>query len=107
MAWAADIASGRGGLRLGVRFLRGGYRELQAAAHVQPDLVVRRAAPLLYRHGMAVTDIAGVEQRAWSAYIARGQAPAPDDHVGREPVWHLSTVLRHIDTRPGRPSKHA
>ncbi|MFF8911667.1 hypothetical protein [Streptomyces olivaceoviridis] len=41
-----------------------------------------------------------------SAYVARGQAPAPDDYVNREPVWHLSTVLRHIGTRPGRPSKH-
>lgn len=85
----------------------------------------------LYRHGMPVLDIAhwlqvptstverrissvttagaaaitGVEQKTWSAYVARGQAPAPDDHVGREPVWHISTVLRHIDTRPGRPGR--
>jgi hypothetical protein len=49
--------------------------------------------------------IAGVEPKTWSAYVARGQAPAPEDHVGREPVWHLSTVLHHIDTRPGRPGR--
>lgn len=90
----------------------------------------------LYRHGMTVTGIArwtqvpastverrissvptagaaaitGVEPKTWSAYVARGQAPVPDDYIGREPVWHLSTVLRHIDTRPGRPGrppKHA
>ncbi|MER6232546.1 hypothetical protein ABT169_25925 [Streptomyces sp. NPDC001616] len=85
----------------------------------------------LYRHGMTVTGIArwtqvpastverrissvptagaaaitGVEQKTWSAYVTRGQAPAPDDYVGREPVWHLSTVLRHINTRPGRPGR--
>ncbi len=85
----------------------------------------------LYRYGMTVTDIArwtqvpastverrissvptagaaaitGVETKTWSAYVTRGQAPAPDDYVGREPVWHLSTVLRHIDTRPGRPGR--
>jgi hypothetical protein len=85
----------------------------------------------LYRHGTTVTDIArwtqvpastverrissvptagaaaitGVETKTWSAYVTRGQAPAPDDYVGREPVWHLSTVLRHIDTRPGRPGR--
>ncbi|MEU0596225.1 MULTISPECIES: hypothetical protein [Streptomyces] len=85
----------------------------------------------LYRHGLPVEDIAhwtgesaasterrimcvptagaaaitGVEQKTWSGYVARDQAPAPDDHVGREPVWHISTVLRHVDTRPGRPGR--
>ncbi|WP_226487473.1 hypothetical protein [Streptomyces parvulus] len=85
----------------------------------------------LYRHGLPVKDIArwtgasvasterritcvptagaaaitGVEQKTWSGYVARDQAPAPDDHVGREPVWHISTVLRHVDTRPGRPGR--
>ncbi|MEU9647242.1 hypothetical protein [Streptomyces sp. NPDC048188] len=85
----------------------------------------------LYRHGVPVKDIArwtgesaasterrimcvptagaaaitGVEQKTWSGYVARDQAPAPDDHIGREPVWHISTVLRHVDTRPGRPGR--
>ncbi|MDQ0408872.1 hypothetical protein ABVB69_32265 [Streptomyces sp. NPDC000349] len=85
----------------------------------------------LYRHGLPAKDIAhwtgvsaasterritsvptagaaaitGVEQKTWSGYVARDQAPAPDDHVGREPVWHISTVLRHVDTRPGRPGR--
>ncbi|MFJ4717446.1 hypothetical protein [Streptomyces sp. NPDC088785] len=98
-------------------------------------VVLWRYLAHLYRHGMGVPGIArwtqvpaatverrissvptagaaaitGVEPKSWSSYVARGQAPAPDDYVGREPVWHLATVLRHIDTRPGRPgrpSKH-
>lgn len=40
MAWGTDIASGRGGLRLGFRFLGDEVGELEAAAHVQPHLAV-------------------------------------------------------------------
>ncbi|MYX64118.1 hypothetical protein [Streptomyces sp. SID8373] len=85
----------------------------------------------LHKHGMSPTDIArwtgqtiaeaerrissvstagaaaiaGVETKSWSAYVARGQAPAPDDYVGREPVWHLSSVLGHLESRPGTPGR--
>ena len=50
--------------------------------------------------------IAEVEQETWSAYVTRSQAPAPDDHVGREPVWHLSTPATSIpapDIRQSAP----
>ncbi|SEE85316.1 hypothetical protein SAMN05216483_6798 [Streptomyces sp. 2131.1] len=85
----------------------------------------------LYQHGMSPTGIArwteqtvaavkrridnvstagaaaitGVEAKTWAAYVARGQAPAADDHVGREPVWHLSTVLANLESRPGAPGR--
>lgn len=49
--------------------------------------------------------ILGIEAKTWSGYVARGQAPAPDDHIGREPVWHLSAVLQHVAARPGRPGR--
>jgi hypothetical protein len=101
------------------------------AARRRYAVILWRYIAHLYRHGMAVADIArwtglpattverritsvsttgaaaitGIEAKTWSSYVARGQAPAPDDHVGREPVWHLSTVLHHIDTRPGRPGR--
>ncbi|MEG8281313.1 hypothetical protein [Streptomyces sp. AHA2] len=52
--------------------------------------------------------IMGAEPKTWSAYVARGQAPAPEDHAGREPVWHLSTVRHDIDPpRPARPPAEA
>jgi hypothetical protein len=96
-------------------------------------VVLWRYLAHLYRHGMSVTGIArwtevstdvvkrrinsvptagaaaitGVGQSTWRAYVARGQAPAPDDHIGRDPVWQLSTVLRYIDTRPGVPGRPA
>jgi hypothetical protein len=38
-------------------------------------------------------------------YVARGHAPASDDHVGREPAWHTSTVLCHVDTRTFTPAQ--
>lgn len=101
------------------------------AARRRYGITLWRFIAHLYRHGLSVEDIArhtgasvasterritsvptagaaavtGVEQKTWSGYVARDQAPAPDDHIGREPVWHLSTVLRHVDTRPGRPGR--
>ncbi|MDI3390014.1 hypothetical protein QIS99_28045 [Streptomyces sp. B-S-A8] len=105
-------------------------KELQEARH-RSGIVMWRYIAHLYRHGMAADHIAlqlgastenvqrrissvptrgaaaitGVQPKTWSGYVARGQAPAPDDHVGSEPVWHLATLLHHIDTQPGRPGR--
>ncbi|OEJ20846.1 hypothetical protein AR457_42020 (plasmid) [Streptomyces agglomeratus] len=71
-------------------------------ARLPLDVVQRRISSVSTAGAAAII---GIEQKTWSGYVARGQAPAPDDHVGREPVWHLSTVLGYIDTRPGRPGR--
>ncbi|MFE6189142.1 hypothetical protein ACFQ6U_32435 [Streptomyces sp. NPDC056465] len=68
-----------------------------------PTSMIERRISSVSTAGAAA--ILGIEAKTWSGYVARGQAPAPDDHIGREPVWHLSTVLGHITARPGRPGR--
>ena len=44
---------------------------------------------------LSVADVAemrGVKPRTITAYLARGQMPAPDGRVGRSPWWWESTV---------------
>lgn len=61
------------------------------------DLVTRDEAAALV----------GVRPNTWSAYVSRGQAPAPVEHVGRTPLWSRSSVERWQKERPGpgRPPK--
>jgi hypothetical protein len=41
------------------------------------------------------------------AYVARGQAPAAAERIGREPLWRRREILTWLSNRPGtagRPS---
>jgi predicted DNA-binding transcriptional regulator AlpA len=44
---------------------------------------------------------AGVRPDTWSAYVTRGQAPAPRRHLGRTPLWDSGEVDRWLERRPG------
>lgn len=53
-----------------------------------------------------VSALAGVAPSTWSSYVARGQAPEPDHHAGKTPLWSRKVVelwLRKRAGRPGRP----
>jgi len=49
--------------------------------------------------------IASVPPDTFSAYVARSQAPAPVDHVGRTPLWDEDAIREWVRTRPGRGSR--
>jgi hypothetical protein len=34
----------------------------------------------------------GITPSTWRAYVARGQAPAPDERFGATPVWYAATI---------------
>jgi hypothetical protein len=42
---------------------------------------------------------AGIGNRSFHAYTARGYAPQPDGHVGRTPVWREVTVRGWLSRR--------
>lgn len=44
---------------------------------------------------------AGVRPDTWSAYVTRGQAPAPRRHLARTPLWDSDEVERWLERRPG------
>ena len=46
--------------------------------------------------------LAGVRPDTWSAYVSRGQAPAPVEYVGRTPLWAAGEVKAWTASRPGR-----
>lgn len=51
-------------------------------------------------------ELAGIANSTWSAYVARGQAPSPDRHAGRTPLWSSRVVelwLRKRAGKSGRP----
>lgn len=53
-----------------------------------------------------ISSLAGIAQSTWSAYVARGQAPEPDHHAGRTPLWSRRVIelwLRKRHGRSGRP----
>ncbi|MFC8490419.1 MULTISPECIES: hypothetical protein [unclassified Streptomyces] len=79
-------------------------QDIAAWTDMTADMVTRRIGSVPTTGAAALL---GTEAKTWSGYVSRGQAPAPDDHIGREPVWHLSTVLDHMDNRPGRPGRPA
>ncbi|MFH8760595.1 hypothetical protein [Streptomyces atroolivaceus] len=90
------------------RFVAHLYRQGAAARDIarwvglSVDVIERRIGSVSTAGAAAIL---GIEPKTWSGYVARGQAPAPDDHIGREPVWHLSAVLHHFTARPGRPGR--
>lgn len=49
--------------------------------------------------------IAGVTADTFSAYVSRGQAPAPSRHIGRTPLWDEATVRAWAGLRPGKGSR--
>lgn len=34
-----------------------------------------------------------ISASTWRAYVARGEAPAPVEHVGRTPLWDRAQVI--------------
>lgn len=47
---------------------------------------------------------APISRATWSAYVTRGQAPAPDRTFGRSPVWLPDSVRAWQAARPRRGS---
>jgi predicted DNA-binding transcriptional regulator AlpA len=45
---------------------------------------------------------APISRATWSAYVARGQAPAPDRMFGKSPVWRPKAVKDWQAARPRR-----
>lgn len=45
---------------------------------------------------------AGVAANTFSAYVHRGQAPAPVDRIGSTPLWDEDEISSWLETRPGR-----
>lgn len=43
-----------------------------------------------------------ISDTTWRAYVARGQAPAPDRLFGRSPAWLPSTIRDWQASRPRR-----
>lgn len=35
-----------------------------------------------------------ITARSWRSYVARGQAPAPEEYVGRTPTWAPEQVMQ-------------
>jgi len=50
----------------------------------------------------AVAEMLGIQPRTWTSYVARGQAPEPDGHVGRSPWWAPATIERYRQERDAR-----
>lgn len=51
--------------------------------------------------------IAGVRPDTWSAYVTRGQAPAPEERIARTPLWSREVVEGWKAARPGRGRRKA
>ncbi len=45
-----------------------------------------------------------ISRATWSAYVSRGQAPAPDRTFGKSPVWRPKAVKDWQASRPRRGS---
>lgn len=43
-----------------------------------------------------------IEPATWSAYVARGRAPAAKRHVGRTPLWDPQAVRDWFGARRGK-----
>jgi hypothetical protein len=50
---------------------------------------------------------APISRATWSAYVARGQAPAPDRMFGRSPAWRPTVIRQWQVSRPRRGSVEA
>jgi len=47
-------------------------------------------------------EMAGVTAATFRTYVARGDGPKPDGHLGRTPWWKASTVRAWLKSRPGQ-----
>lgn len=63
-----------------------GYRVDDGRTY-DPLLTASQVLDLLARSGRPIT------ASTWRAYVARGQAPAPVQHVGRTPRWSTAAVI--------------
>jgi hypothetical protein len=61
--------------------------------------------------GPKVAAFLGIRPNTWNAYVARGQAPAPDDPDletpvnRRRPLWKVSTVRTYVQNKKRRAWK--
>ena len=46
--------------------------------------------------------LAGVKPSTWRAYVARGQAPKPSQHISRTPLWDRGEVQAWANNRKGK-----
>ena len=51
-----------------------------------------------------VAEYLGVQPSTVRAYVARGEMPAPDGHVGRSPWWTPETITQWHESRRGHGS---
>jgi len=64
------------------------------------DLLTRQQViARLRRQGISITP------STWSAYTARGQAPAPGRYVSRTPLWSAAAIDAWTAQRPGRGAR--
>jgi len=45
-------------------------------------------------------EMAGVQRRTWSSYVARDQAPQPIHYLDGKPLWDRAEVQAWIAARP-------
>ncbi|HLR97093.1 MAG TPA: hypothetical protein VK053_21410 [Jiangellaceae bacterium] len=45
-------------------------------------------------------EMAGVQRRTWSSYVARDQAPQPVHNLDGKPLWNRAEVEAWIAARP-------
>jgi len=43
--------------------------------------------------------LAGIKPATWRAYVARGQAPKPAQHISRTPLWDRAEVQAWASSR--------
>lgn len=51
--------------------------------------------------------LAGVAPDTFSAYVSRGRAPQPVEHVGSTPLWSDTEIRAWLRLRPGRAGRPA
>ena len=54
-----------------------------------------------------VAEHLGVQRSTVRAYVARGEMPAPDGHVGRSPWWTPETITQWHESRRGHGSRRS
>jgi hypothetical protein len=62
-----------------------------------PPITIDQAIVMLT--AAEVADLLGIEQSTWRAYVARGQAPAPDGRFGHMNFWTPATITKYQEGR--------
>ena len=47
--------------------------------------------------------LAGIKPATWRAYVTRGQAPQPAQHISRTPLWDRDQVQAWASSRKRKP----